>query len=681
MALCSSVGALALPSELIVHIFSFLSDRDKLRASAVCSRWRECLFYPALWTELKLRIGGGKNGGASGSEQSPRLEFLMRKFGSFVRELQLEFAPVDGYLNPLPNGVESAESDPQFAKDATATYLDQMLCVLGSLRNNRNLQKLSFYGDTCILQDDGILDSSYLSQVDHGGKKIKEIQQLFEELLSNSRQMKWLASVFMLGVVTPCSLAALSNPSTSSLEHLCLIDNQLPSLVSTIELERLANLRSLALDFCDFTSDMCQLLACVDRVPLHRLSLLLNGAALDVKPLDGTATEDDWKALVRRSTNLRVYMLAMDVCSQDLLRVLKPSIPMERVHLDSYSTLVTDGVLELISHQYHKTLTHFILMRDEAGFPDLSGNRNEDPLVLLAWRCLHLTVLIIHASLSFGRLRSSVFENRNLRSSTKVAVYNSVCVSTLLYGAETWTPYRRHITLLQSFHIRCLQKILGLIWKDRVQHAEILQSTNSIYMEAAVAKKLLRWMGHTIRMPEHRLPRQLQGAKRAPGGQKQCYKDYIKKLLKNSGINPMQLEALAQDRSAWQVTCARNPRQRPTAARRETQTKTPEGSRGSSVLWLPLHHLRMSYTVWSHNLVAISRLRGSNLKILEVSEESIDFDPDQSVYIEGDPVHNLIKEVSLGLGRVWHPSMDSSVVLNEPTQHFHREMQSFSAGM
>uniref|UniRef100_A0A673HYG5 F-box only protein 33-like n=1 Tax=Sinocyclocheilus rhinocerous TaxID=307959 RepID=A0A673HYG5_9TELE len=469
MALCSSVGALALPSELIVHIFSFLSDRDKLRASAVCSRWRECLFYPALWTELKLRVGGGTNGGGSGSEQTPRLEFLMRKFGSFVRELQLEFAPLD-----------AVESDPQFAKDAMVTYLDQVLCVLGSLRNNRNLQKLSLYGDTCILQDDGILDSSYLSQVDQGGKRMKEIQQLFEEILSNSRQLKWLSSAFMLGVVTPCSLASLSNPSTSSLEHLSLIDNQLPSLISTIELERLIHLQSLSLEFCDFTSDMCRLLACGDRAPLHRLSLLLNGAALDVKPLDGTATEDDWKALVRCSTNLRVYIMTMDVCSQDLLRVLKPSVPLERIHLDSYSMLVTDGVVELISQQYHKTLSHFILMRDDAGFPDLSVNRNEDPLVLLAWRCVHLAVLIIHG-----------------------------------------------------------------------------------------------------------------------------------------------------------------------------------------------------YTVWSHNLVAISRLRGSNLKVLEVSEESIDFDPDQS----GDPVHNLVKEVSLGLGRVWHPSMDNSVVLNEPTQHFHREMQSFSAGM
>lgn len=230
------------------------------------------------------------------------------------------------------------------------------------------------------------------------------IQLLFEEILSNSRQMKWLSSAFMLGVVTPCSLASLSNPSATSLEHLSLLDNQLPSLLAPVELERTVHLRSLALDFCDFSSAMCRLLAGQDRAPLHRLSLLLNGAALEAKPLDGTASEDDWKALVRHSGNLRVYLMALDVCSQDLLRVLKPSMPLERIHLDSYSAPVTDGAVELISQQYHKTLSHFVLMRDDAGFPDLSINRNEDPLVLLAWRCVHLAVLIIH-----GEMEHSLF--------------------------------------------------------------------------------------------------------------------------------------------------------------------------------------------------------------------------------------------------------------------------------
>ncbi|CAN9502560.1 unnamed protein product [Ophioblennius macclurei] len=506
MALCAGVGAMALPSELIVHIFSFLSDRDKLRASAVCSRWRECLFYPALWAELKLRIGGGGNGNGNGcsdsndsgsDDETLKLEFLMRKFGSFVRGLQLELAPVEGNLGALSNDPSSAnrmdqppggpDGDPQLTerwRNAMATYLDHVLCVFSSIKNNRNLQKLSLYGDTFILQQEGLLDSSNLHQIHQGDKKINEIQQLFTELLSNSRQLKWLSCSFMLGLVTPCSLACLSNPSAESLQHLSLLDHQLGPLISPSELDRLSNLHSLALDFTDLTSELCGLLASPRRTPLHRLSLLLNGAALEFKALEGTATEDDWKALVRVSANLRVYIMALEVDSSELLRFLKPSLPLERLHLDSYSTLVTDAALELISQQYNKTLTHFLLLRDGHDFPDLNVNRNEDPLVLLAWRCTQLAVLVIHG-----------------------------------------------------------------------------------------------------------------------------------------------------------------------------------------------------YTVWSHNLVAISRLRGSSLRVLTVSKESIDFDPDQTVYIEGDPDHNLVKEVSLGLGRVWHPCLDSSLVLSEPTQHFHRELHAFSMGM
>lgn len=80
-------------------------------------------------------------------------------------------------------------------------------------------------------------------------------------------------------------------------------------------------------------------------------------------------------------------------------------------------------------------------------------------------------------------------------------------------------------------------------------------------------------------------------------------------------------------------------------------------------------------------MVAIARLRGASLRKLTVSESSIDFDPVLSVYIEGDPLHHLVKEVSLGLGRVWKPCLDSALVLMEPTLHFHHEVQAFSAGM
>ncbi|XP_062863610.1 F-box only protein 33 isoform X2 [Trichomycterus rosablanca] len=392
MALRGSVGASALPSELIVHIFSFLSDRDRLRASSVCSRWRECVFYPALWSRFTLRVGTGIAGatgpGSAPEDDAPRLEFLMRRFGWFVRELKLELCP--------PEGTGTEPPSEEGCRTATLTYLHQVQSVFNQLRNNRNMQKLSLYGDTFMLLDDVLQD---LSQVDQGGKKMKEIQQLFEDFLSNSRQLKCLWCSFMPGVATPRSLASLSNPSAETLEHLSLVDHQTPGLLPPPELQRLSNLRSLALDFGDFSAPMCQLLTDPNRAPLLRLSLLLNGASPETRAPDAGPSDSQLRALAGANPDLRVFLMALDVSDEVLEGALKPGLPLERIHVDGYNSSPSDAALERISLQYPKTLTHFVLARDDGRFPDLSGNRNEDPLVLLAWRCVHLAVLVIHGLL------------------------------------------------------------------------------------------------------------------------------------------------------------------------------------------------------------------------------------------------------------------------------------------
>ncbi|KAM6181289.1 F-box only protein 33 [Erethizon dorsatum] len=495
MALCGqAAGAASLPSELIVHIFSFLPAPDRLRASASCSHWRECLFYPALWPQLRICLR------VSPAEQ-PRLEFLMRKCGWFVRELRVEFAaenylsggggPGDGGGADAGTGGEEVEALQLSSRwlEVLRTYLELLLCVLVSIRNNRNLQKFSLFGDISVLQQQGSLSNTYLSKVDPDGKKIKQIQQLFEEILSNSRQLKWLSCGFMLEIVTPTSLSSLSNSVASTMEHLSLLDSNIPgssTLITAVELERFANLRSLALDCCDFTAEMARVLTDGARAPLQRLSLLAHSVSVTHRSLDNMPNDEHWKALSRESSRLRVYIMAFDVRSEDLLKILKPSMPLERIHFDSYATCVSGAIVDLISRQYDQFLTHFILMNDvidTSGFPDLSDNRNEDPLVLLAWKCTKLSLLAIHG-----------------------------------------------------------------------------------------------------------------------------------------------------------------------------------------------------YTVWAHNLIAIARLRGSDLKVLEVTEESIDFDQGELADQDVDPVHNLIEQVSLGLGQPWHAVMDieSLSVFTEPNRHFYREMQTFS---
>ncbi|XP_059557508.1 F-box only protein 33-like [Myotis daubentonii] len=504
MALCrQAVGAQSLPSELIAHIFSFLPAPDRLRASASCSHWRECLFHPALWPQLRICLQ------VSQAEQ-PRLEFLMRKCGRFVRELHVEFAApaAEDYLSGGGGPGDGGDADPgtgtgtggeevqalQFFThwlEELRTYLEMVLCVLVSIRNNRNLQKLSLFGDMSVPQQQGNLSNTYLSKVDPDGKKIKQIRQLFEEILSNSRRLKWLSCGFQLEIVTPTSLSSLSNSTARTMEHLSLLDSNIPghsTLITAVELERFVNLCSLALDFCDFTAEMAGVLSHSNHVPLQRLSLLVRDVSVMHKSLDNMPNDEHWEALSRRSPSLRVYIMAFDIMTEDMLKILKPSIPLERIHFDSCwcFTAVSGAIVDLISRQYDKFLTHFILTNDvldTSDFVDLSDNRNEDPLVLLAWRCTKLSLLAIHG-----------------------------------------------------------------------------------------------------------------------------------------------------------------------------------------------------YTVWAHNLIAIARLRGSNLKVLEVTEESIDFDPDELVDQDVDPVHNLTEKVSLGLGQPWHRVMDneSFSVFTETNRHFYREMQSFS---
>ena len=50
------------------------------------------------------------------------------------------------------------------------------------------------------------------------------------------------------------------------------------------------------------------------------------------------------------------------------------------------------------------------------------------------------------ANSAFGRLYNRVCNNTNPKKDTKINVYITVVLTTLLYGAESWVTYRRHLT-------------------------------------------------------------------------------------------------------------------------------------------------------------------------------------------------------------------------------------------
>ena len=163
---------------------------------------------------------------------------------------------------------------------------------------------------------------------------------------------------------------------------------------------------------------------------------------------------------------------------------------------------------------------------------------------------------IAKASVAFGRLRKRVFNNHDLRVDTKVAVYRAVVLSTLLYGSETWTLYRRHIRQLDRFHQYCLRQILRIHWSDRVTNTQVLRNSGVSGMEAMLIRNQLRWAGHVERMADSRLPKQLlygqlKNGSRKRGRPKLRFTDTLQVSLKVTNIPLRSWNTLARDRGGW----------------------------------------------------------------------------------------------------------------------------------
>ena len=102
----------------------------------------------------------------------------------------------------------------------------------------------------------------------------------------------------------------------------------------------------------------------------------------------------------------------------------------------------------------------------------------------------------------------------------KLKVYRAVVLTSLLYGCETWTLYRRHLKQLELFHMGSLRTILNK-WQDRVSNLQVLDMAEVTSIEAMILNSRLRWVGHAIRMEENRLPKQMIFGELASGKRKQ----------------------------------------------------------------------------------------------------------------------------------------------------------------
>ena len=160
------------------------------------------------------------------------------------------------------------------------------------------------------------------------------------------------------------------------------------------------------------------------------------------------------------------------------------------------------------------------------------------------------------AATTISSLTKRVWTSKKLTKNTTIQVYRACVLSTLLYGSKSWSLHARQERKLNTFHVRCLRRVLNITWQDKVPNNAVLERAEIPSMYTLLKQGSLRWLGHVVRMDDGRIPKdllygELAQGKRPTDRPQLRYKDVCKRDLKALGIDINEWETLASNRSAW----------------------------------------------------------------------------------------------------------------------------------
>ena len=98
-----------------------------------------------------------------------------------------------------------------------------------------------------------------------------------------------------------------------------------------------------------------------------------------------------------------------------------------------------------------------------------------------------------------------------LTVNTKRLICQACVLSVLLYGCENWTPLRRHLKRLDSFHHKCIRSVLGIMnrqqWLARIPSRQVREQWGDLEtVSTKVQQRRLEWLGHLAIMSNNRMP-------------------------------------------------------------------------------------------------------------------------------------------------------------------------------
>ena len=158
------------------------------------------------------------------------------------------------------------------------------------------------------------------------------------------------------------------------------------------------------------------------------------------------------------------------------------------------------------------------------------------------------------ARVAFIMLRK-IWRAKQIKTNTKLRIFNSNVKAVLLYGSETWRSTQKTLKRIQTFINKCLRRILHLKWTDKISNTTLWKMTKQLPIENEIKKRKWRWIGHTLRKPPNTITRQAitwnPPGKRRRGRPRNTWQRDTEKETKEMGYTRREMEKMATDRKRW----------------------------------------------------------------------------------------------------------------------------------
>ena len=150
---------------------------------------------------------------------------------------------------------------------------------------------------------------------------------------------------------------------------------------------------------------------------------------------------------------------------------------------------------------------------------------------------------------------NNVWKSSQYSTKTKLRLYQSCVISSLLYGLECWKMTESDLNKLSTFHMKNLRRILHIFWPETIYNQELLARCNQDSMGTTIMRRRCKWIGHVMRREQDNItPTALHWTpegRHRQGRPKITWRRTVEAELKTLHHTWGTIQRLARDRQEW----------------------------------------------------------------------------------------------------------------------------------